>query len=134
MAPVALCAATLPSNGSGGFIDISNLSWYDLHLRLLLWTIGVILAVAVPATMLIWLHDDYELLFGCFTIFTALAGVAVFTSVLLRRRVEDQAGSTFAWLAAVSILLLTLIAHDWTRCAFTGSLRMTHGMPWWLNF
>ena len=115
MAPVALCAATLPSNGSGGFIDISNLSWYDLHLRPLLWAIVVILAVAVPATTLIWLHDDHELLFGCLTIFTALAGVAVFTSVLLRRRVEDQAGSTFAWLAAVSVLLLTLIAHDWVR-------------------
>ena len=76
-----------PTNPPAAATASSNLSWYDLHLRPLLWAIVVILAVAVPATMLIWLHDDHELLFGCFTIFTALAGVAVFTSVLLRRRV-----------------------------------------------
>jgi len=89
------------------------------RLRIALWIIAAVLALILPAATLFWLHRDHEPLFGCFTIFTTLAGIALFTSVLLGRRVEDQAGSTFAWLAAVSVLLLTLIAHDWTRRQLT---------------
>jgi hypothetical protein len=109
LTPCAILVATLPGNGNGGFIDISGSG-----LRIVLVVICGLLAVVGLVTACVK-HADHGLLFGSATVFTALTAVAVLVSVFTRRNVEDQAGRTFVLLAALSVILLVLAAHDWAR-------------------
>jgi energy-converting hydrogenase Eha subunit B len=74
---------------------------------------GLILAGLVCA---FWrLRADPELLFGCLTTFAALMTVATFVSVFARQQVENESAWTFLAMAALSVVALSLIAHDWAR-------------------
>lgn len=109
LTPGAILAATLPGNGNDGFIDISGSG-----MRILLVVICALLALALLATACVK-HADHGLLFGAATVFTALTAVAALVSVSMRKHVEDQAGRMFLLLAALSVILLVLAAHDWAR-------------------
>jgi tetratricopeptide (TPR) repeat protein len=61
------------------------------------------------------LRADPELLFGCLTTFAALMTVATFVSVFARQQVENESAWTFLAMAALSVVALSLIAHDWAR-------------------
>lgn len=63
-------------------------------------------------------HSDHELLFGCFTIFTVLATISVFTAFFSYHSVENYAAAVFLALVVLGVTALTLIAHDWARRPF----------------
>jgi hypothetical protein len=63
-------------------------------------------------------HSDHELLFGCFTIFTALAAISVFIAFFSYHSVENYAAAVFLALIVLGVTALTLIAHDWARRPF----------------
>src|SRR5215813_8273405 len=95
LAPCALCAATLPSNGRDGLFNLAQgwrlhpgyTPWHDL--RDLLWYVSA-LCVVVLAVILIRRHDDHGLLFGYLTVLAVLSAAAMFLSFLARKSLEDQ--------------------------------------------
>ena len=109
LTPCALFVAILPGNAADGVIDIGS-GW-----RSALWIVVIAFVVGGLLAALGWLRADHELLFGGLTIFTVLATVVVFASVLVRRHLEDNSGFTFLGVAALSVAALILIAHDWAR-------------------
>jgi len=109
LTPCAILVATLPGYGHDGFIDISGSG-----VRIVLVVIcGLLAAVGLVSACV--KHADHGLLFGGATVFTALTSVAALVSVFTRKHMEDQAGRMFALLAALSVILLVLAAHDWAR-------------------
>lgn len=142
LTPCAILTATLPGNGKNGFVDIGSFwLWHDQaklpsrnsiraclkliprtpHILLdgscvrifLVVACGVIAAALVVAMVIN--HADHGLLFGSVTALSALTAAAACVSVFARKHIEDQAGRMFALLAALSIILLVLAAHDWAR-------------------
>ena len=113
------------------FFDIPGIYRLKVHwpvevfdFRTTLWSIFT-LFVLLLAGILIVRHADHGLLFGCLTVFAALAAAATFVSVFARRSVEDQAGRTFLILAGLGVFVLTLTAHDWARRQFLFAAAVT---------
>jgi hypothetical protein len=106
LTPCAILVTALPGDGDDGFIDISGSG-----IRVLLVVMcGLLVALLIGAAAI--LHSDHGLLFGAATIFTTLTEVVAFVSVFVRKHVEGQAGRTFVLLAAVTVILFVLAAHD----------------------
>jgi hypothetical protein len=109
--PLVLFFATLPGDGTDGFIDISGTDW-RIILPVVTGVIFVILGVLLGTCASI--RADHELLFGAMTVFMVLTTAAVFASAFARKHVENDAALTFV-LAALTIATLILVAHDWAR-------------------
>ena len=108
--PLLIFLVTSPGTATDGVIDIGGSYW-----RLIALVTVVVLVIAGLLIAFCWLRADHELLFGCLTVFVVLMSAAVFASVFVRRRLENDSAATFALVAALSVAMLILIAHDWAR-------------------
>ena len=97
--PCVFCAATFPGACA----------------PFLLGGVAVVMVLAGLVCAFWGLRADPGLLFGCLTTFAALMTVATFVSVLVRQQVENESAWTFLAMAALSVVALSLIAHDWAR-------------------
>jgi hypothetical protein len=84
------------------------------------WALAAIILIALGVLFAFtsFLRNDHELLFGCLTIFAALATLSVYAAFLSYSTVENDAAVIFLTLVVLSVAALTLIAHDWARRSF----------------
>jgi tetratricopeptide (TPR) repeat protein len=107
--PCAILFATSPGDANDGFVHIPGPG-----VRVLMVVLCLVLGALLLANILCK-FTDHELVFGAFTVFTALTSMVALLSVFARRHVEDQAGRMLLLLAGLAVLLLVLATYDWGR-------------------
>lgn len=109
--PLVVVFATLPGDGTDGFIYIGGTGWRTILLAV---AGGVVVILVLLLVTCASVRADRELLLGTSTVLMALTTAAVFVSAFARRHVENDAALTLV-LAVLSIATLIRVAYDWAR-------------------